>query len=149
EGYMAERAGGGVMWRRSDDPASAAPARGSAHPRSNQALPNAGDAQDFPLFSFGGRRAKTANEDHLALARSLEREGKDEWAIWHNTGWARGVDGKWRFEIPDDGADFGVAWNTLRRRKSETSLDEAFDHPALFEAYPILRDVKVRASEVE
>jgi DNA-directed RNA polymerase specialized sigma24 family protein len=115
--------------------------------RLGRAQPNAGG--DFPKFSFGGRRAKTANEDHLTLARALEREGKDEWAIWHNTGWARGVDGKWRFEIPDDGADFGVPWSNLRRRKGDTPLEQAFNHPELFEAYPILRDVSVRVVEEE
>mgnify|MGYP002621959286 FL=1 len=106
--------------------------------------PNDGSGGEGPLFSFGGRLARTANDDTLRLARLLEREGKDEWFIWHNTGWARGVDKQWRFEIPDEGAAFAVPWNTLRRRKGATPLPEAFDHPALFEAYPQLLSVKVK-----
>lgn len=100
--------------------------------------------EGMPLFSFAGRRAATANGDRLRLARLLDREGKDEWFIWHNTGWAKGTDGKWRFEIPDDGAAWAKSWNTLRRRTGEMPLEEAFSHPELFAAYPILRDIRVR-----
>lgn len=105
---------------------------------------SAGTKGEGELNQFAGENAATANKDNLKLARALEREGKDEWFIWHNTGWGRGTDGKWRFEIPDHGKTFAIAWNSLRRRKSDTPLAEAFAHRQLFEAYPQLRDVKVR-----
>jgi GNAT superfamily N-acetyltransferase len=93
--------------------------------------------------SFGGPHARTANHETRALAREMERAGKDEWFIWHNTGWARGVDGQWRFEIPDEGAAFKIPWATIRRRKGAMFLPDIFDHPELYKAYPILQDVVV------
>lgn len=53
------------------------------------------------LYQFGGITARTA--DHAALTRAGEMmaEGKSNEEIRKETGWFRGVDGKWRFEISD------------------------------------------------
>lgn len=53
------------------------------------------------LGVFGGTMAKTAN--HYQLRRAVEREdaGVSPESIFRDTGWFRGVDDKWRFEIPD------------------------------------------------
>lgn len=39
--------------------------------------------------------------DNLAVAREMEKAGKDAKAIKMATGWERGADGKWRYEIPE------------------------------------------------
>ena len=39
--------------------------------------------------------------DNLSVARKMESEQKDAKAIKMATGWERGADGKWRYEIPD------------------------------------------------
>ena len=39
--------------------------------------------------------------DNLSVAREMEAENKDAKAIKMATGWERGADGKWRYEIPD------------------------------------------------
>ena len=39
--------------------------------------------------------------DNLSVAREMEAEKKDAKAIKMATGWERGADGKWRYEIPD------------------------------------------------
>ena len=39
--------------------------------------------------------------DNLSVAREMESEKKDAKAIKMATGWERGADGKWRYEIPD------------------------------------------------
>ena len=45
----------------------------------------------------------THRMDNLAVARDMEAEGKDAKAIRMATGWERGADGKWRYEIEDIG----------------------------------------------
>jgi hypothetical protein len=43
----------------------------------------------------------TTRLDNLQVARDMEQAGKDAKAIRLATGWERGADGKWRYEIPD------------------------------------------------
>ena len=45
----------------------------------------------------------THRMDNLAVARDMEAEGKDAKSIRMATGWERGADGKWRYEIEDIG----------------------------------------------
>ena len=54
----------------------------------------------------GAERADHAEEvstrlDNLSVAREMENDKKDAKAIKMATGWERGSDGKWRYEIPD------------------------------------------------
>lgn len=44
---------------------------------------------------------RTHRIDNLATAREMETANKDAKAIKLATGWERGADGKWRYEIPD------------------------------------------------
>ena len=44
----------------------------------------------------------TIRMDNLSVAREMEKSGKDAKAIRLATGWERGADGKWRYEIPDE-----------------------------------------------
>lgn len=64
-----------------------------------------GEAPAGSLRMFAGRTAKTANHAQLAAAEKMAAEGTDRRAIWDATGWFQGVDGKWRFEIPDHEAE--------------------------------------------
>lgn len=90
------------------------------------------------LRVFGGRTARTA--DHAALDRAAEMQaaGTGPDAIWRDTGWGLGRDGVARFEVPDEAA-------RLRPHDGSpnTTLGQVLDHPALFEAYPQMRDVQV------
>lgn len=43
----------------------------------------------------------TTRMDNLAAARQMEEDGKDAKTIRMATGWERGADGKWRYEIDD------------------------------------------------
>ncbi len=61
-------------------------------------------------FSLAGERGAanmdkaeevTTRLDNLAVARQMEEAKKDAKAIKMATGWERGADGKWRYEIPD------------------------------------------------
>ena len=63
-----------------------------------------------PRFQFIGEKGAaeadhaeevSARLDNLSVARDMEAEKKDAKAIKMATGWERGADGKWRYEIAD------------------------------------------------
>ena len=56
--------------------------------------------------SVAGIRARTADRAALRRAEALEKSGTDNETIRQETGWYRGMDGQWRFEIDDSGAAF-------------------------------------------
>jgi hypothetical protein len=86
------------------------------------------------LGVFGGRMAKTADRDALARAERMAEAGADRRAIWDETGWFKGPDGKWRFEIDDSGAKYTPDFEGSR-------VPDAMQHEQLFEAYPQMRDM--------
>lgn len=93
------------------------------------------------LGVFAGPTSKTADLKALERAREMEKSGADRTQVWNETGWFRGPERKWRYEIPDNEAALKpeVATALKRRSKSpayEGPLEGAFDHPQLFEAYP-------------
>lgn len=51
---------------------------------------------------FAGAGAKTADLAKLKRAQEMSSSGATEDAIWQATGWFKGPEGKWKFEIPDD-----------------------------------------------
>lgn len=57
-------------------------------------------------YSMAGVNAKTADLDALSRAEEMERRGVDEETIFRDTGWIRGADQKWRFEIDDSGMKY-------------------------------------------
>ena len=57
-------------------------------------------------YSFAGQRASTANLEQLKNAQEMETLGADMESIRKATGWFKGMDGKWRFEIDDSKAEF-------------------------------------------
>ncbi len=59
-----------------------------------------------PKLSYAGERAKTANVQALRDAQEMETIGADMESIRRATGWHKGRDGKWRFEIDDSGAEY-------------------------------------------
>ena len=95
---------------------------------------------------YAGENAATADREALARAMELERDGADAEDIRRDTGWFRGMDGKWRFEIDDSGM-------TYERRGGSApgagGLGDYIRHEGLFAAYPELRDAKVVFAEME
>lgn len=59
------------------------------------------------LRVFGGRSAATADQAALSRAEQMAGLGSDRQTIWDRTGWFKGADQKWRFEIPDNAATVG------------------------------------------
>lgn len=91
-------------------------------------------------FSVGGINAKTADVGRLADAERMEQGGADSETVRRETGWYRGYDGKWRFEIDDSKMHF---INHREESRRTWKLDELIRHDALFAAYPELRDYTV------
>lgn len=96
---------------------------------------------------FGGVGAETFNYEGWDAASRMERQGSTPQEIFDATGFFRGVDKKWRFEISDadatlktdafvDGALEGV-------RRASGTLGDLLDHPKLLAAYPRLAGVQV------
>lgn len=66
-----------------------------------------------------GIGAKTADSAALRRAEAMEKSGTDNETIRQETGWYRGMDGQWRFEIDDSGAAFS------RSGEAQYSADNA------------------------
>ena len=52
---------------------------------------------------FAGANSRTADLSALAKARELTARRRDPVDIWNETGWFKGPDGQWRYEINDAG----------------------------------------------
>ena len=116
-------------------------------------------------FSLAGERGaatadkaeeRTARMDNLSVARKMEEEKKDAKAIKMATGWERGADGKWRYEMPDamikDTMDVGGG-HIVKRYEDDMlwnggKLSDVIDAPELFKAYPHLKDVRIETDAI-
>lgn len=94
------------------------------------------------LRMFAGPMAKTADHQALARAQEMAGQGATRDAIWRDTGWFQGVDGKWRFEIDDSGAQ--IAPDMLERHSRSSvggsqrrPLSEGLQHRELDAAYDL------------
>ena len=101
---------------------------------------NSKNDADIGEFSVGGIKAKTAEVGRLADAERMKQGGADSETVRRETGWYRGYDGKWRFEIDDSKMRF---INHREESRRTWKLDELIRHDALFAAYPELRDYTV------
>ena len=122
------------------------------------------DGRELPAFSFAGTKALTANQKALAKAKRMEKSGKSRDDIFIETGWIKGKDNKWRFEIPDnlDKIELTPLLKAMERDlsilESDTPikddfelgvpLEEVYDNPKLYAAYPQLKKIRVYASEM-
>lgn len=118
------------------------------------------NSSDNIRFSLAGERGAAAADkaeertfrmDNLSVARKMEEEKKDAKAIKMATGWERGADGKWRYEMPDakikDTMDVGGG-HIVKRYEDDMlwnggKLSKVIDAPELFKAYPQLKDVRI------
>ena len=116
-------------------------------------------------FSLAGERGAAAADkaeertfrmDNLSVARKMEEEKKDAKAIKMATGWERGADGKWRYEMPDamikDTMDVGGG-HIVKRYEDDMlwnggKLSDVIDAPELFKAYPHLKDVRIETDAI-
>lgn len=90
-------------------------------------------------LTFAGVNAKTANKGLLAAAEGMEKSGADRAKILNDTGWFRGPDKKWRFEIDDSAAK--LDFDSLPEGMSPLSLADwkLGEMPAYLHLKPGLR----------
>lgn len=116
-------------------------------------------------FMFAGEKGaaeadktdeQTIRMDNLDVAKQMEEAKKDAKAIKMATGWEKGVDGKWRYEMPDakikDTLDVGGG-NIVKRNEEDMlwnggKLEKAIDAPELFKLYPQLKDVRINTDAI-
>ena len=97
---------------------------------------------------FAGITAKTADKTALAQAEKLTASGADPRKTWKDTGWMKGGDGKWRFEIDDtrgamrlNGPKYGTA--------PLNALGETVDHREAYKAYPNMKKTYATWADVD
>lgn len=107
---------------------------------------------EAPRFSFAGKSANYADRLSLDRAKRLAAEGMRNDDILKETGWFRGDEGKWRFEIDDSsatlvhaGGTFGevLAKAVAAKKSNAVTLRDILNHPRLFAAYPSLASLSV------
>lgn len=92
------------------------------------------------FYQMAGIRAKTANLNSLAKAQNMEKAGNTRDEIWKDTGWVKGKDNFWRFEIPDDIYDISTEKIMI---PGEYKLGDLYKNEKLYEAYPSFKDTDV------
>ena len=125
-----------------------------------------GKVADDERFSLIGKKGAEALDhaeevstrlDNLNVARQMEGAKKDAKAIKMATGWERGADGKWRYEIADsklnDMMDVDGKGKMVKRHKEDMlwtsgKLGEVVVAPELFKAYPKLKDVRLETDSI-
>lgn len=102
------------------------------------------------LGTFAGVNAKTANKALLEAAQKMDKSGVDRATIWQDTGWFKGPEGKWRFEIDDSNSmpgqklySWGEAEDLKRGNSTVVRRQKALLHPELSAAYPDTKNVGV------
>ena len=104
-----------------------------------------GQSDDTPdvQHSIAGRQAANANQSLMNQAMVEAEQGRSADEIWQDTGWIKGQDGKWRFEIDDSSASLvGKAFQNLKDGQ-KVDLQDILHHPELMENYPQLKGIKV------
>lgn len=111
-------------------------------------------------LTFGGVTSKMLPKDMLYKAQNMELDMAHPDDIWNQTGFFRGADNRWRYEIPDQNANLKVSPDNTGLvnipqpnstsdmikdalagklpSRGITKLSDVLDHPELFKAYPEL-----------
>jgi len=108
-------------------------------------------ADEEELFQFGGYNAAlTANRDMFFRANDLENQKVDSETIRQETGWVRGADKEWRFEISDFEAYMKLSpeklESVLLNSKKPVVLSDILGHDNLYAAYPEIANIEIVVS---
>ena len=92
---------------------------------------------------FAGMLAKTADIPKKQMAEVMEKAGMPRDDIWKETGWFKGPEGKWKFEIDDSAAQFNRGMPTWGRLHENAPIEKTFKHDNLYQAYPDVAKFKL------
>lgn len=98
--------------------------------------------------SLDTSEGNNSRREALATAQRMEVDGREPREIWLTTGWEHDpVDGRWKMEILDSPE---MAAGVKEMRPGEIrKLNEVFDNPKLYDAYPEFSDINVEVRNAE
>ena len=99
------------------------------------------------LGTIAGKAAKTADLDMLDIARKAEKSGLPKDRIFDATGWYRGKDGQWRYEIDDSSSQISepiASGDVLSWKPDVNRADNIYRQESLYQAYPQLGSIPVK-----
>lgn len=92
---------------------------------------------------FIGENAQGIDNQALNTAKNMFQQGADNESIRQATGWFKGVDDKWRYEIPDGTFNKNIDWTRLNDEQSAIKLKDIYNDQNLYSAYPQLEEIDV------
>jgi hypothetical protein len=98
-------------------------------------------------FIGGNANLTLAARADKAKAILLEKMGKTPSEIRMMTGWEKGKDGLWRYELSTKNAKVKFKIDSLSKIGKFYNLESVFDFPELYEAYPDLKKYKIGFSK--
>lgn len=89
------------------------------------------------LFQIIGKNAKLSKEvkQFLSDAKSLEKKGANPKDIFIQTGWEKGTDGKWKYDMQEGKVEF--------KKTENGNLEDVLDYPELLTKYPEAKEISI------
>lgn len=96
----------------------------------------------------------------LSSAQAMFTAGDTKETIWQKTGWLRGAERKWKFEIDDSGAEYtkqfkgttdlqGAIRGYHIKYDKPVVLSDVLKHNQLFKSYPTLKEIGLLSQDVD
>ena len=85
--------------------------------------------------------------DNLEVAIEMEIRNETPLKIKIATGWQRGADNQWKYELDSSKASLNFNIDSINKLGKKYSLKSILKYPELFKAYPELNDVKISVSK--
>jgi hypothetical protein len=85
--------------------------------------------------------------DNLEVAIEMEIRNENPLKIKIATGWQRGADNQWKYELDSSKASLNFNLDSMNKLGKKYSLKSILKYPELFKAYPELNDVKISVSK--
>ena len=85
--------------------------------------------------------------DNLEVAIEMENSNETPLKIKIATGWQRGADNQWKYELDSSKASLNFNLDSMNKLGRKYSLKSILKYPELFKAYPELNDVKISVSK--
>lgn len=92
-------------------------------------------------------------KDNLAVAKEMDAAGEPTKTIYLATGWEKGFDGKWRYDLIENQDDFKIDEKELNKiieitsasdwNDVTTTIGDMFPKANVLKAYPDLKNVKI------
>lgn len=106
-------------------------------------------------YLFAGDKSENADITMLEKAKEMLENGDDSETVRKQTGWFKGYDNKWRYEIDNENAhlienpDLELRGNNTDGFYRVGKLTDIYENKNLYSAYPELKNVTVIIQETE